>query len=141
MNNAEVYKKFKQKALNIIQNIQLNPESKYFLNSQYLNDSKFVRSIPHVMSLSDVWDKIQNDKYTQIDELKDDVNQIFSCAKIFYSDKKNPIYKAANALQEQFNIDIALIPHVLEQEELNSVDQRYIELRILRYKLSKFPYA
>lgn len=137
MNNIEIYKKFKQKALSILQSIQLIPESRYFINSHYMSDPQFVRSMPQITNLSNVWEKVQNDKYNYPDEFKNDVNQIFSCAKIFYKDPQNAIHKAANKLQKEFNIQSAKLPHILTQDEVNSIDQRYIELRILRYQLNK----
>lgn len=138
MNNTDLYNKFKQKAFSILQSIQVLPESRYFINFQYLSDPDFVKSTPNVMSLATVWEKVQNDEYTYPDEFKNDVNQIFSCAKIYYHlDQDNAIYKAANKLQEEFNIQSAKLPHILAQEEINSIDQRYIELRILRYRLNK----
>ncbi|KAK8870476.1 hypothetical protein M9Y10_008359 [Tritrichomonas musculus] len=137
MNNIEIYQRFKQKAMAIVQDLRGKPESKYFMNSQYINDPKFIRSTPHPTSLSYIFEKIQQDGYRNPDEFKNDVNQLFSSAKIFHSDPDNVIHKAANSLQLFFNIEASKLPHILEVDELNCVTQRYIELRILKYRLSK----
>ena len=137
MNNAEIYQKFKQKALSILLNLQEKAESKYFINSQFINDPQYIRSTPHVTNLLYVFEKVQHDGYSNPDQFKNDINQIFSCAKIYHPDPDNAIHKAANSLQLLFNIEAAKLPHILEQDEMNCITQRYIELRILKYKLSK----
>ena len=140
MNDEEGYHKFKRKALKIIRKIQACPESQYFVSPYDLANADFgnyCRQIPNFMTLADVYDKIERDEYAYPEEFKEDVRKIFASAKIVFSDQNESIVNAAEILQERFDIEAAKLPHVASDEEKNSLVQRYIELKIMKYRLAK----
>lgn len=89
------------------------------------------------MTLADVYDKIERNEYAYPEEFKEDVRKIFASAKIVFSDQNESIVNAAEILQEKFDIEAAKLPHVASDEEKNSLVQRYIELKIMKYRLGK----
>ncbi|OHT09534.1 Bromodomain containing protein [Tritrichomonas foetus] len=140
MKNEEEYNKFKRKALKIIRKIRTLPDSQFFINPIDLSNPetlKYPRNIPHAITLVDVSNRIMQNYYAFPNEFKNDVNQIFNNAKIFFANPDNPYHKAANELQAAFDIEAAKLPHILTQEEHNNIAQRYVELRILRYCMNK----
>ena len=140
MKNGEEYNKFKRKALKILRKIRSSPESQLFLSPvdpSRPETMNFPRIVPQAITLAEVNNRIVRNYYKFPDEFKSDMNQIFSNAKIFFSSPENNVHKAADKLQAMFDIEASKLPHVLTQEERNNIIQRYIELRIVRYRMNK----
>ena len=77
--------------------------------------------------------KLDNKEYQNQNEFIADVRQIWQNAKL-YNQSTHPIYKAADRLAKKFEILSASLPRPVKESESHSALQRYIELRIGRYK-------
>ena len=92
--------------------------------------------IAHPMSIYDVQQKIDNDRYQSTEEFINDMRLIWSNAKL-YNAPSHLVYKAADALSSKFEMMASTLPHIVEENSLSGGFQREIELRFARYRLMK----
>ena len=123
----------------IIHQIMSNDNSIYFfrpVDPELDGAPNYYDIVIQPMSIYRVQEKLDNHEYKLPNEFINDVRQIWINAKQ-YNHPTHPIYKAADMLASKFEVLASSLPQYISEESKNSALQRYVELRLLRYKVNK----
>ena len=106
------------------------------VNPQLDGAPDYFRYVTRPMSIFEVQEKVDNDKYSTFEEFVGDARQIWQNAQIF-NNANHPIHKAAEKISRQFEVMIAAAPHNISAGARSSALQRATEVRFARYRASR----
>lgn len=134
---------FYRQCQEIVHQIMSNDSSVYFfrpVDPDLDGAPNYYDIIPHPMSIYRVQEKLDSREYSSPGEFIADMRQIWVNAKQ-YNYPTHPIYKAADALAAKFELLAASLPQPVGPGSRDNAMQRYVELRLLRYRALKCGHA
>lgn len=132
-------KQLRLQCQDIIAQVMGLENSNYFfrpVNPEKDNAPEYYQRIPQPMSIFEVQEKLDNDKYTDFKSFISDMRRIWGNAQI-YNPSSSQIYKAAEKISRKFEMMIAGTPHAIPDDSKSSALQRAVEMRFAIYRTHK----